>query len=58
MIKKKVLLVDCMPTQKAKKLGIREIYPVVSKSLAIKASYIETLGGFYFLSKRKGMGSL
>jgi MFS family permease len=38
-------LVDRMPKQKAKKLGLREIYPVVSRSLAIKVSYLTTLVG-------------
>jgi MFS family permease len=36
-------LVDRMPKEKAKRLGIREIYNEVSKSLALKASYVTTL---------------
>jgi MFS family permease len=36
-------LVDRMPKEKAKKPGFREIYGIVSKSLALKASYIITL---------------
>lgn len=36
-------LVDRMPKEKPKKLGIREIYKVVSKSLALKVSYVTTL---------------
>ena len=36
-------IVDRMPEEKAKRLGIREIYSVVSKSLALKASYMTTL---------------
>lgn len=35
-------LVDRMPREKPKKLGVREIYREVSKSLALKAGYILT----------------
>jgi MFS family permease len=35
-------LVDRMPREKAKKLGIKEIYKEVSKSLALKATYMTT----------------
>jgi len=36
-------LVDRMPGEKAKKLGVKEIYRVVSESLPLKASYLTTL---------------
>ncbi len=36
-------LVDRMPEEKARKLGIRETYREVSKSIAIKAGYMVTL---------------
>jgi MFS family permease len=38
-------LVDRMPKEKAKKLGIRETYRVVSKSLALKVGCMATLVG-------------
>jgi MFS family permease len=38
-------LVDRMPKEKPKRLGIREIYRVVSGSLALKVSYVATLVG-------------
>jgi DHA1 family tetracycline resistance protein-like MFS transporter len=36
-------LVDHMPKEKAKRLGVKEIYGVVSRSLPLKASYLTTL---------------
>jgi MFS family permease len=36
-------LVDRMPKEKAKKRGVREVYNVVSKRLAVKVGYITTL---------------
>ncbi|HUT83483.1 MAG TPA: MFS transporter [Thermodesulfobacteriota bacterium] len=36
-------LVDRMPKEKAKRLGIKEIYRVVSKSVALRVSYVATL---------------
>jgi MFS family permease len=35
-------LVDRLPEQKAKKLGVKEIYREVSKSITLKASYVVT----------------
>jgi MFS family permease len=36
-------LVDRLPKEKAKRIGAKEIYRVVSKSLAIKVSYVVTM---------------
>jgi MFS family permease len=38
-------LVDRMPEQRPKRLGVREIYKVVSKTLALKVSYAGTFTG-------------
>jgi len=38
----RIWLVDRMPKEKPEKLGIKEIYRVVSKSLPLKASYVTT----------------
>jgi MFS family permease len=38
-------VVDRMPKEKPRRLGIREIYGVVSKSLALKASYVTCFVG-------------
>jgi len=43
VIVSRLWIVDRMSKEKPKKLGIKEIYKVVSKSLALKVSYITTL---------------
>jgi MFS family permease len=45
VIVSRLWLVDRMPKEKPKKLGMREIYKVVSKSLALKVSYVATFVG-------------